>query len=245
MKKKRSFSNKIKKGMNAFFEEDKASKSVEDEVSLKTLLVIFVIGLVIILILYMFSNVSVKEQNTLSKQLETESHVEVNGSFIIDNFDYKNMTPFRFGPHSKDHFDLIYSNDSYESDKSLRIIIHPSDYKEDYAFITRINPLDILVYAYLNLYYKSTDAFDGALEISDGDDWYRHSFRIQKSSNWTLVTLSLTDFELLEFKSTVNGSLDMVIDYMFWWQRNQQSNSLEKQEILIDKIFLSNEIPSS
>ncbi len=68
--------NKFKKAVSGFFEDDNLS-SKDDEVSLKTLVTVFVIGLVIILALYLYNSSTSLESN-------------IEESLIID---YENITP--------------------------------------------------------------------------------------------------------------------------------------------------------
>ncbi|MBU1201528.1 MAG: hypothetical protein KJ583_04755 [Nanoarchaeota archaeon] len=243
--KKQSVS-KIKKGLTSFFEDDKTDVIADDKVSIKSLLIIFFIGLVIIIALYTFSKITKEESMTLTDQIKASENQPVKENvsfFIIDNFDYNNFSSIRFDPANKDYFELGISNDAYETNQSLKILVKPDIYDGDYLFVNRIAPVNLSGYVFFNFFYKSTDEFQGGVELADEDDWYRHTFRFTSKENWTLVTLPLNRFELMKFKSTEEGNLNGVIDYMIWWKRNPSSDFKKEQTVLIDKIFLTKEQP--
>ncbi|MBL7057358.1 hypothetical protein ISS09_03695 [Candidatus Woesearchaeota archaeon] len=225
----------VKKKKKGIFEDN--SDKEENDISVKTLLIILAIGIIVVIVLLMISNLTQSKPIKINNSLISSSNQTYN-SLFVQGYNFGSFSGFRFDGNNQEYFSLDFSNNAYEGEYSLKINVEPSSYDGDYLLIERLLlPVDITKFVYVEFFYKSTDYFEFTLELADEDDWFRYrNIQIVPTNNWTKVVMPIEDFEILKFKSSDEQVFTGIIDYMVWWKRTTRSNSEIEQNIFIDAL---------
>jgi len=189
--------NKFKKIASNFFEDEKPSKE-ENEISLKTLVIVFVIGLIIIFGLYFFSN---NNQLDFYEKPSSNPTIPINESKV--NITIKNLE----GNNNLYNLNLTKENNTkecffkYDFVKEKEMIVYglQMDSREEFPAIRgwgeieipkNINPLEIKSIITI---LKSNNPTEIAFQIGNEDKFTEKVyFPITRRNEWTSVDVDIT-----------------------------------------------------
>ncbi len=207
--------NNIKKTFKEFFEDDKENET-EEEISLKTLLIVFIIGIFIISILFIYSSLSNEERNDFNSQfdpgiIEELKEETVNNYFNIDGcffqIDLKNMKDSTFPPMKIKNGLVGFSG----------MIEIPLNVNNKLNIDNDIEAVNLMI-----LEYGSEMSDTVSFAVGDGNNYSKEvSFNVKNELNWSKTYINTTGL----FKA----------DYYFLGLSTNEANILYLNKIILCK----------
>ncbi len=223
----------------------------EKEISLKSLFIIFIIGLVLLSGLFFFykNNPNITGRAILESEGEIidTSSINIENSLVLEDFKdiddlilYKDFE-LHYNQGGEGELNLI--EDSFFKDKSLEISLNHNDVKDPWILIRHKNlkEKNWENYDYINFIIKSdgkNSKFRLVVYDSDGDEFGFEDEKILNVDNWVGLKIPMYAITTRYFTKEDNGerNLDKIERYELHFINPTKTGD---RRILIDSIFLS------